>query len=636
MHRDSHSHFTLPSARRGGAALLLVMIAIGIATALGLGFLASQAMATGVAANSRNHTRARWIAESGVEITGGYIKANSDWRTAKTNGSWISNQSYGGGTLSVGVYDGQDSDGDGVIETDGSLSDDSTDPATIVSTGTYNGVTCTVRALISTVSQNTQTLLMIVPNAASLSAADAKRKTILESSGWTVNLLSESASQDDLDEALDEVLVVYVSSTVSSSSMAGKLDDLETGIVSEPLLYQDSLGGSNSDGSAVSASQITPINNSHYLTQGLTLNAPLTIATGSQSMCYMSGSLASGIQQLATRSSGGSNAMLAVLEVGATISGGEAASRRVFLPWGGSTFDPDSWNSTAIALLDRSLKWAASMDGAGTTSTNRIAVSDYVELRDSAKIDSFNSNTGATGGSDALVTTNSTKSNKISLEDSSAIKGRVEIGPGGSTGSVISIKNSATISGSQTVQNAIYPIPTANAPNSFPSSDGDATFSSGTTVLSADKHYSKLTVKSSAILQISGKISILCDKDVELKDSAQIQINSGSSLTLYCKKKLKIEGTSQFNVNTAKPSKVTVYLSGSKDVEVKNTARAYANIVCPRSKLKIVDSGHVYGTVLGKKIRIEDTGILSLDAISTTVVPVIGGATYSAAVSYLP
>ena len=123
---------------RRGIALVLVLVAVSIAVVMSAAFLTEQAMATQLALNVVNAAHARTIAESGLQMTVVYIQNTSTWRAAKSPGTWVANQAFGGGTFSVNAQDGWDSNGDGVVEGNANFSD-ATHSVTITVTGTYKG-----------------------------------------------------------------------------------------------------------------------------------------------------------------------------------------------------------------------------------------------------------------------------------------------------------------------------------------------------------------------------------------------------------------------------------------------------------------------------------------------------------------
>lgn len=139
--------------KRRGVALVLVLMATLIATILAYTFVTAQSTVQGVSRNVENGSQARGVAESGLRLTVAYLNANSDWRTVKTPGTWVANQTLGSGTFTVVGEDGEDLNGDGLIsqpaEGDGDLADDSSDVLSLTVTGRASGASHITRAVLT-------------------------------------------------------------------------------------------------------------------------------------------------------------------------------------------------------------------------------------------------------------------------------------------------------------------------------------------------------------------------------------------------------------------------------------------------------------------------------------------------------
>ena len=98
--------------RRRGVALLLALIAVAIAATLAYSFLAAQSTSIGIARNIEGHRKARYVAESGLELAIAYVRSNENWRTDQTNGAWVTDEPFAEGTFTIRGEDGVDTDGD--------------------------------------------------------------------------------------------------------------------------------------------------------------------------------------------------------------------------------------------------------------------------------------------------------------------------------------------------------------------------------------------------------------------------------------------------------------------------------------------------------------------------------------------
>ena len=141
----------LRGERRRGVALVLVLFAVAVAVTLAYSFLAGQSTTIGISRNIENHAKARYVAESGLKLAIAHVRANEDWRTDQSHGTWVTDEPFGEGTYTIVGEDGRDTDGDGTVDGDGDLSDDSDDLLTLTVTGKVNGTAHVVRAILTPV-----------------------------------------------------------------------------------------------------------------------------------------------------------------------------------------------------------------------------------------------------------------------------------------------------------------------------------------------------------------------------------------------------------------------------------------------------------------------------------------------------
>lgn len=351
--------------RHRGIAMLLVLIAVAIATVLSMSFLASQATTHGVAQNVQKHAQARSVAESALVAAIHYAQTDADFRTDKTHGQWVSGAAFNGGTFDLFGYDGLDTDGDNVVDdTDGDLADDTADPVTLTVIGYYDGVSHTVHAVVTPGSDISSGTVLYVVDSSGPNALEQTRIDLIESWGFEVVQIFENASQGDFDDAIadNEVDVVYLS-TLIGSSVGNKLDGATVGVVTEESSTYDAMLIATGNGNYTST-DIDITDNSHYITSPFSTGT-LTIMSSSSTLKHLGGTIGSGVTTLAERPSS-SSASLAVLDAGDIgHDGSPAPGRRVALPWSGNS---GQWNLNADGetIMRRSLIWA----GVPTSSGN--------------------------------------------------------------------------------------------------------------------------------------------------------------------------------------------------------------------------------------------------------------------------
>lgn len=134
--------------RQDGMALLLLVIALAVATVLSTAFLTAQSTSTAVAQNVEHHPRARFVAESGLVTAIEYVRSDPNWRGDRNEGQWVVDHPFEGGAFSIVAYDGEDTNGDGQYSGNGDFGSDPTEPVTLIATGTFNGTTSRATAIL--------------------------------------------------------------------------------------------------------------------------------------------------------------------------------------------------------------------------------------------------------------------------------------------------------------------------------------------------------------------------------------------------------------------------------------------------------------------------------------------------------
>jgi len=232
--------------------------------------------------------------------------------------------------------------------------------------------------------------------------------------------------------------------------------------------------------------------------------------------------------------------------------------------------------------------------------TPSIAVSDRIEVKDDGRIEAM---TGT-----IVVATNSAGHDKITVENNGVIDGGVYVGPDGSVGNGVKIKDNGEITGSTGVLDSEVAICEPTEPNIDERFD-KLKFDAGITVISGDFSCEELTIEGDGIVQIGGDVTIIVEKDFVVKGNGQLLLLDGASLTVYSKDDVKIEGNSQVNVNTNDPTRLRIYHLANKKIELWNNVRAYATVVAALAEFNLKDYAEFYGTFTGEKVKIENSAV---------------------------
>ena len=607
-----------------GAAMLLVLIAVAIATILALSFLASQGPTQAVAKNIDRKAKARQIAESALKMAIDYVNEDATWRTDKTSGQWITAAALDGGTFDL--Y--------GVDLDDGDLSDDSSEPVTIQVVATYEGVTHRVSAVVSPGGGAAGTnLLFVVGDSGSPSAQDQDKQALFENWGYAVTLLDDDATQAAFDAAVTLNDVMYISESVSGTSIGSKPVSAAIGIVNgEERLHDDFGLATVNAANADTTTTFNIVDNTHMITEGYS-TGDLAIFSSAMEVRYNASSIASGVTTLAQRSSGGTEPTLMIVDAGGTLHSGTAAGRRVMVPFG-SDFDVDELTTDGQTILWRCLQWAG---GANSVPPMRIALYEFeeqaiddptlvghwkldelpdpgfggiagnteVKIEGTSRIDSYDSTLGTyasqTPGNNAIVTLNSTSAAKFFVASTAYVGGDGYIGVGGTPASVFDIDG--TLTGTQNVLTDNIQFPTLTAPTDLPASSGSYSRSSGVETISSDVTYDSLTLSGGRI-RISGDVTMHVTGAVLISGSGEIDILDVSTLTMYTGSDFDVEGNGIVNDDTENPDKLTIYAYGNKHVDLKDNALMSA-VLRTNNEAHFQGNSHFYGKAhAGTKIHL--------------------------------
>lgn len=351
-----------PAGRRG-IALLLTLIVVAVAGALSVTLVAQNANVPAIVSNRSHHGQARAIAESALEIATVEVERNAQWRTDYADGIWLRDLDLLGGTFTLSGNDGEDTNGDGVVEGDANLADDPDDPVTFTAVGRYGNTTHTVSACLRP-SASTGGILFVVSDTTAPTAQESTRRALLESWGYPVRLVAAADSQTTFNDAVARSTVAYVSVEVDPIALGTKLRAAPIGVVSEQVHLEDAFGMAT-DHSFPSPwlSTVEIVDNTHPITAMFSIGV-LTIFSAPMPVAAIAGTTAPGLDVLGQFTP--SDPGLYALDAGdQMVGGGAAAGRRVGLPWGGSDTDIALLTDQGRTLLRRAIEWAAGDTGIG-------------------------------------------------------------------------------------------------------------------------------------------------------------------------------------------------------------------------------------------------------------------------------
>ena|GEM_PF-509290 len=210
------------------------------------------------------------------------------------------------------------------------------------------------------------TVLLVVTDDTNPTAPELARQALMESWEFSVTLIAASAWQSDFDEAVADADVAYVNEQINPTDLGTKLRNAQIGVVNEVIWLQEEFGIGEVEFS-LPRDEIKILNNTHYITSGLTLGY-IPIVSSVQPLNKLNGLTSPDYEVLAEVFDVGNESnnkpTLGVLEPGAALypGGGVAAARRVQLAWGDDGFVIGALNADGQTIMKRAIEWAAGME----------------------------------------------------------------------------------------------------------------------------------------------------------------------------------------------------------------------------------------------------------------------------------
>jgi len=221
-------------------------------------------------------------------------------------------------------------------------------------------------------------------------------------------------------------------------------------------------------------------------------------------------------------------------------------------------------------------------------------------------------------GSDAevMIGTISTAPDSLVLGSGSIIDGDVFVGFGGDTETGIQ-NEGAVINGQTYALNEEIPFPVITPPSL---SDMGTMDIAGTTVVGpADSgRYTSITLQNSGILKIDGGDVVLhTTGNVAMNSGSQIQVEAGSSLTLYVDGDLGGDELNNVEINnyTGVPGGFKLCLMGASEpsIEFKNNSDLFMAIYAPNTDVIFKNNTTFRGSVVAKSVYMKNNSVFYYD-----------------------
>ena len=240
-----------------------------------------------------------------------------------------------------------------------------------------------------------------------------------------------------------------------------------------------------------------------------------------------------------------------------------------------------------------------------------IFTDGFINLNNSAEVDWYNYDSD---DANMKVGTNSTAVGSVRLASSAIIKGDVAVGVGGDPDTAIELQGSATIEGNSTALTEEVELPAITVPEAIDSLPSSGIINNDITISSSGK-YSSINLGNSETVIISGDVTLYVIGDITHGNSAELQVEENSSLTLYLGGDFEGKNSSSVNNLTEDAKNLQIYgMDSCEDIRFKNSSDLFGTIYAPNADVIMDNSANVYGAVVSKSFDMKNSGIFMYDA----------------------
>jgi|GEM_PF-2117771 len=230
-------------------------------------------------------------------------------------------------------------------------------------------------------------VLFITRNNGTWTAQEILRRDLFIGWGHTILPLHQGVAQASYDAAVDQADVAFYGEETNSTQFGFTPLDSCIGAVIEEDALSDEFGLAATSGNYTNGPPTTTYINGpgHYITAGFPSgDAPMFNTR--EPLHYLRTNIAPGLLTLSRDGTVANLISLSVLEIGAQLyTGGTAAARRVWLPWGASNMDFTSITPQGETIMRRSLEWAAQVNTCSRMS-KRAFLTDGTPIADGSTL----------------------------------------------------------------------------------------------------------------------------------------------------------------------------------------------------------------------------------------------------------
>lgn len=241
-----------------------------------------------------------------------------------------------------------------------------------------------------------------------------------------------------------------------------------------------------------------------------------------------------------------------------------------------------------------------------------IFSNEGIELKNGATIDWYNYDDD---DKNLQVGTNSILEDSVVLMNGVTVSGDMIVGVGGNPDTVIDY-TWATITGNTYAMTVEHELPQITVPDWLESLPSGGTIDDSI-IISSSGQYDGINLGNNKIITIDGAVSLYISGDIILKNSAELQVNSGDdiSLSIYVGGDIEVKNSGAFNNLSADPKNVKIFgLDGCQNITLKNSSDFYGAIYAPNTDVVMMNSADFYGAIVAQSFEQKNSAPFNYDA----------------------
>lgn len=235
----------------------------------------------------------------------------------------------------------------------------------------------------------------------------------------------------------------------------------------------------------------------------------------------------------------------------------------------------------------------------------------------------------------AVIGTNSTAADMVTLNNGVVVKGDVVVGYGGNTNTVIKDLGAQTQDRYSAPDYMDFP---PVSPPPFNGPDNQITINGGTTIiggqgggsLPAVGRYSGIRIKQSGILKVVGDVVLHITGTIDMGQGCEIIIDpaSNGSLKIYLNGDFLADNSAGINNATNNPKRFMLYGINpvSQTLNLKAKTDAFGAVYAPNADLTVFAGGNLYGSFTARNFELKNPAAFYYDAALHDVLPTDEGA----------